>query len=240
MGWPQNTRPPLTPEQRDLAGAPESIALALSVANRMARKCPGLVEEYRAEALYALCEAAASYRPESGTWESWARQIATGRVIDMARTELGRGMGIPRRLRNEGRAPSVVHASAPASGSADWRDLTVADTLPADELPVGWEVESEDTVLVYSTRVPAAYGEALRAYLLRADLHGRTYDVAEHLGRGQSWVSLMLSGATKMLQAREGSTTGEKSVAYVTPQSVHPHAVRALRHRRKRRAVASK
>ncbi|HEY1187153.1 MAG TPA: sigma factor [Gemmata sp.] len=193
----------LTDAQRDLAGSPESLAIANTAARVFSKRCPRHRDELLSVARLALCEAAASWQPDRSEWKTWALVIIRGRLLDSVRASLSAGMRIGRRARACGYAPGIVLGSE-RLGGREGEPETVADQIPADELPVGWELESEDTVRAYSKRLDRKSAVMFRLYLLRADFHGRLKDVAAHLGYSESRVSQLLNGAMGALRP-EGS-----------------------------------
>lgn len=238
MDRPQKEIVPLTAAQREIAGSPESIEIANQIAARMSRRFPRAAEEYRSAAMLGLCAAAASYRPDRGEWAAWAARIVTGRVLDWVRDELQLGMGISRDAHKEGLAPKVVQTSVPA-GDQGSRQATLADMLASDEMPVGWEIESQDTVEVFSRRMPREHGRVLRAYLLRAEYDGLLKNVAENMGLSESRLSQVITDATTMLREREGITDPGPGLTACAAHPGQSKSAKLMRRKRKRVAAAS-
>lgn len=185
---------PLTPEQQALAADPESVSLARGIARRMARRCPHEYESIEAAALFGLVLAAAAFDPAVGIkFTTFAAHRVRGAVLDAARELMPKGY---RRAGRDGVA--VLSLNAPVA-SSERGPVEGGDLLPSGEGPVGWELESADTVAVLSRRLPQKFGAALRAYYLRAGMSMAR--VAEEQGTTVSRVSQMVTaGAPAMLR----------------------------------------
>lgn len=190
----------LTDEQRDLAGLPENVALAKWIGLKYARRCPGEADDIRAAALVGLCDAASRFDPARGLrFSTYAAQRIRGAILDHMREATSGGMGCPRGMMRRNDKPEVKSLAAIATFSDNGSPLTFAEIIPAGELPVGWEIESEDTVTVYAARFPPKYAVALRAYYLRADVPTMRAASAE-LGLSEGRVSQMLTQAANTLR----------------------------------------
>lgn len=193
--------PRLTNEQRARAADPDLIAAVRKVAAQWCERCPAwLGDEIESAALLTLCRAVASYDPDRGsTLKTWVLERVSGGIIDGLRDAGRLGLGVSRACVRRGESPGVLLTSAKVYDS-DRGPVTLGDTIPADDLPVGWEIESEDYVVGMSRKVPADVGAALRAYLLRADLGGRMCAVSHAMRLSESRVSQMLKDAAGMLR----------------------------------------
>jgi RNA polymerase sigma factor (sigma-70 family) len=190
----------MTDEQRELAAA--HVHLARGAADKLGRRWPALADDLYSAALVGLCDAAVKFRPEDGhQFATYAPQRIVGAILDYMRVEGGLGMGNARMMKRRNDAPVVMLASTPLPCAAnDNRPETLADVIPSGELPVGWEIESEDAVRVL-TRALGKAGAAVRLYLLRADLEGRMRDVAEELELSESRASQLVADALAQLGA---------------------------------------
>ncbi len=183
---------PLTADQRDLAARPEHIRLARLVARRYARQMPPLADEFEGEALLALCQVARRFDPARGlAFATLAVPRIDGACRDLCRS-WGRGPGWHAHLRRTGIEPPRFAGPADAAAIAG---------MDSGDLPVGWEVESEDAVLAMVSR--AGYGPP-RAILVRQYLHADTRTVpaaARHFGRsrdtGCRWRAVALDAIRK-------------------------------------------
>jgi hypothetical protein len=79
--------------------------------------------------------------------------------------------------------------------------MALADSLPAigsDELPVGWETESQDAVEGIARALPARHGEVVRAMALEA---GCTFAAAgARIGRSEAVAWRMHAEAIEILR----------------------------------------
>ncbi len=197
MPMPWNPTP-LAGDERERAGRPESLRLALAVARPWVRRFPGLADEVRSAALWGLVAAARGFRDGRGAkWETYLALVVRGRVLDELRSA---GLkGFRRRLRPAGRAvPRLVGLSTPVRAPSG-EPQTLGDTLPADDLPVGWEAESADEVLGLTRRLSRDQRDALRLYLLGADT-ARLAEVGRRLGLSESRASQLIGAALASLR----------------------------------------
>lgn len=215
----------MTDEQRRQASDPELLAAVRSVVRVWTAKRPRLADEIESAAMLAVCRAVASYDAAHGaTLRTWVIYRVTTGIIDGLRAEESLGMRIGRQSRKRGDAPGVLPTSE-RLGCADGRHLTLADTIPADDLPVGWETDSIDAVTALSRKLPPKYGEALRAYLLRPDLGGRMAAVAAAIGTSESRVCQMLNDSVRLLRP-DGSAPAPDGSAWRRPKPSRPKGSR--------------
>lgn len=168
---------PLTPEQRALASAPESLAVARRVAKAYAKGATAELraarfEERYSAALYGLVTAARLYRPEFGAWESYAIRGCRWAVLDSIRTAVH----------------GLVHGSLTADrGGHRFEVRQFSEDIDTAEgfQPVGWELELLDMAhaLVNVPGVADDQRAAILAWLLRADIArledaGKLYNVS--------------------------------------------------------------
>lgn len=190
----------LTEEQRDLAGLPENVALAKRIAAIYAHRCPGEAEEIHGAAMIGLCDAASRFDAARGLqFSSYATARIRGEVVSFMRDAAMRGMGGARGAMRRGDKLTVQSLSLPLPESTgDGQPATYEEAIPAGELPVGWEIEGEDAIQVWSRRLPREYGAAIRAYYLDAETPTMR-EAGVRLGVSESLVSQRCKGAWAML-----------------------------------------
>lgn len=194
---------PLTDEQRTLAGDPKHVKLATDIADHAARQWPTFDRDtLRAEAFYGLVCAARNYRPQEGVqFQSFAAHHIRGAILEYVRTTAKHGFTICRQHMD--RLPGIVSTEQRMQESAqDSRPVTVGDTLDSGEMPVGWEMESHESVSVITARLPPRYTVALRLYLLHAQFNLRMRDVSEVMRTSESRISQMLCDGPLMLAGK--------------------------------------
>lgn len=202
----------LTDEQRDLAGDPAHVRMAMAIADRFAARCPRERETIRSSALFGLVCAARSFRPADGVkFTSFAPRRILGAILDDARLEGAFGLGAGRGAITAGRVPRVVSHSRQMvqvdRGEKQVVNVLLSRLLDSGEMPVGWELESEDTVVVLAARLPFRRAECLRRYLLDAEYGARMRAVGESMGLSESAVSNMLAEAPQLLTGGEAKST---------------------------------
>jgi len=197
----------LTDEQRDLAGLPESLAIADYFAWKYARNQPKRADDIRSAAYVGLCEAAARFDPARGIkFSSFAEMRVRGAILDYLRNDTGEGLGCGRTMLARGDSPSKFGLSEVArTMSREGATVRASEVIVSEDLPVGWEIESEDTVTVYAARFPGKAAAAIRAYYLRAEI-GTMKAAGEAVGVKESRVSQMHTNAVMAL--REDLTRG--------------------------------
>lgn len=163
----------LTEEQRALAGRPEYIQMALKIAYPWASMFRHLGDDIESAALVGLCQAARLFDPGMGLmFSTIAVRRIRGAVADFLRREVPHGFRYTPSFRKD--MPKVLPLSlcfeSEKGVGSDSIAVSLIDLLPSDDLPVGWEIESEDEVLAILGNLPAgrAY-EGLRWFYLRAD-----------------------------------------------------------------------
>lgn len=151
---------------------PAEINWARALARRAARRWPGMADDFEGGALLALAGAAARFDP--ARCDNF-RAYAARRIVWAITDEMRRA----RRWRRNGEAPPAP----PESG----------------ELPVGWEIESEDAVrhlLAF-----AREAEPVRRYYLEAR-HGTLADAARACGISASRARMLSSTLVREIRAR--------------------------------------
>ena len=135
---------------RELAGAPESLALADRMAAKYARgRFKHEYEEFYSAGLVGLVEAARRFDPAKctrGTFLDFAALLVGGRIVDHIRLTWGRA-----------ESTRLGHKRAEPLGAA------VFDLIAAGP-PVGAELESADVVLKLTARFDGPLRAALRAW----------------------------------------------------------------------------
>jgi RNA polymerase sigma factor (sigma-70 family) len=158
---PNRLRPPLDDRQRSLAT--RYLPLARSMARRMAAFHPQWKQEFQSAAFLALVEAALAFDPARNVdFSTYARHGIWGALLD-TRRELQQRPGPGRRSMSR----TVIRLSAAAEQHG-----RVLNTEP-DE-PVGTELEREEMVEAWISRMPRAQSRAFR--LIYQD--GRTQEEA--------------------------------------------------------------
>jgi RNA polymerase sigma factor (sigma-70 family) len=119
----------LTDEQRALVELPESIKTAKCIAARYVVKFPKLAEDIRSAAMLGLVIAAIRYNPDIGiSFNTFCRHRVRGAVLDFIREEFPLGF-----RRSDHRRPMIDKALHD-------------DDVKSMDLPIGWEVETEDEI----------------------------------------------------------------------------------------------
>lgn len=154
---PAFVSPRLSAAQRALAAS--HVWLAEALARAFARKCPHERDTAISGAMDGLCQAAGAFAPGRGVpFAAYARARIAGAILDAVRMEKPKG------FRRSADAPTVGSLNTDL-GSGD----TPADLLAADELPVGWELESIEETETLAARLPGRSGEAARLFFTRCD-----------------------------------------------------------------------
>lgn len=157
------------------AADPKLIAFARNIARRIASRSGALrhLEDLEAAALVGLVQAARSFDPECGCqFQTHATNRISSAVLDELRSIRCRGFG--------GATPLVRRGEWVPCGSLDadrvggdstihhGKGRALRDLVPSRELPIGWEVESEDEV--HGILDPLGRdGTIVADYVLRAD-----------------------------------------------------------------------
>jgi DNA-directed RNA polymerase specialized sigma24 family protein len=149
---------PLTEHQKELASMPEALALAKRIAGAHYRRS----EQHDADAVYSaalwgLCCAAREWNGID-SFIGFAAYLVPMRMRDALRGET-------RRMRRDGK---LVCRPQPAH----FPDGDAAH-LATPEEPVGWELESEDAVLVLTERLPPEQRARMRDHFLHAGCQSR-------------------------------------------------------------------
>lgn len=189
----------LTAGECAVAADPANIEYARRFANTVARKYPSIAQDIESAALMGLVTAAAMFEPERGVaFVTIAHVKIRWAIYDCVRTELRRGLTGGKRIAAE-------------LGS---RFGPEADTVAADQLPVGWEAESEDEVRAVCLKFPDHRARtALECFLL--DCSGGNYTIAGHrIGVSQSRVTGIIG------QALKDAFPGHEITRF--PRPVHP------------------
>jgi RNA polymerase sigma factor (sigma-70 family) len=160
-------------------------------AARMAR-VPHLADDLVGEAAIKVVESAASYRPDGGaSWKTWALRHARFGVLEGMRKGERKGARHLRKI--GGRIPTTCSLDI----SVDETGNPICDKLVEDCDPIGWEIESADTVerLARATGIDAwvIVGTFLHGYPQRT--------MAEQRGVVPSWVSEVYTRAMRQLRA---------------------------------------
>ena len=157
---------------------PEAMELAMAVAATYARKVRYLADEIESAAMVGLAEAWHSYDPGRGVmFAAYAQTRIRGAIADCLRSW---GLAGYRRHRADG-APEVMPLS----------DVADECVFHADELPVGWELESIDAVHALTETLPQRQRGVIRHRYTRAryaswKATGRKFGVAEN---GAQWIA---------------------------------------------------
>jgi len=180
MPAPARTPRPLTEPERELAAA--NIKLAYFLAGRWATFAPHLADAFLSAAMLGLCTASARFDPTRGLpFGTFAGQCITGAMRNAIRDEWPKGY-----RRGERRA------GAP-------RSRRLSKALASTDLPIGWELESEDAVNALSRSLPPKVAGAVRTFYTRADAL-RMKDAGRLLGVSECHVSRMLTCAREYLK----------------------------------------
>lgn len=156
----------LAPDQQALASDPAALKLARALAAKAARRLWNYRDEIESAAMLGLVHAARLFDPSWGLrFLSYAHRRIRGEIADWQRRNALRGY-----RRWHGRmcrgAPAVLSLDSPHEDNDG--AFIGRNEIPADGLPVGWEIESEDTVEQLARLVPHRQGEAIRRLLLHA------------------------------------------------------------------------
>lgn len=157
------TTPPtsLAETQREIAEA--VYPALLKIAERFAAKFPHLREEFLSAAGETACRVARRYDPACGAkLEAYGSRRMNGACLDVMRN-CGSILGTHRVGKTVNRTPPPVE-SIHRFDAAEGRRFDI----PSDELPVGWEAESEDFVLATTRDLPGKYRDVVRKKLLHA------------------------------------------------------------------------
>ncbi len=199
----------LTDEQRELAG--RHVWLAKRIAADVARRRPGDAEEIECAAYAGLCDAALRYEPGRVKFATYAQHRIRGEIEDAARAMMPKGYRRPGELARVAAGGDVLVPLSLATpepwrrGEARPSRLTLADSLAADDLPVGWEAESADAVAALVRGLHPEYRAALVAYLTHCATAGSGAAVGRSMGVCASRGWQMVTGALVMLREQFGA-----------------------------------
>lgn len=177
----------LTPEQQGLAA--RYVPLAMSLARPLKKKWPRQRDELESAALMGLVQAARTFDPAFNVkFATFARYRICGALREAMRFTVA--LGFRKDFKD---APTVT----------DFRDLG-PDFEPdgcsfcaATDGPVGWKLESVDTVEGWLRRLPREHATICRQIYL----NGRTKDeAARHLGVAKYIVTRVHAQAIEILQ----------------------------------------
>jgi DNA-directed RNA polymerase specialized sigma24 family protein len=204
----RRTIPRLTDAQRDMAADPAALDYARRVAAAYVRARPELADEINAAALFGVVCAAASHDPAKGAWPyrpHLARRVA-GEIVDWLRSMMPKGFRrAEHSARGRGAPVPLVESLSFVLGAGAGAPLELGDVLPADELPVGWELESADEVKALTAELPPKYARAWRLHYLHAGCESQKATAAA-LGCHETNVHYMLKRGAAILRERFGAT----------------------------------
>lgn len=194
---------PLTDAQRELAGRPEHVAMALSIATRYAAKWPpAWADDIRSAGLYGLMVAARKYRPELSEFTTYAATCVLGAIRDYVRdVEMSQGMGFGRVPQGRKTQFRVVVLSKPVAFDSS-RTVTLAETIEAAGDSGRADFEFRDLVAGLTKRLPKKHAEVVRRYVLDSD--ATMAQIGRDIGRSESRVSQILSDAMKQIREQMG------------------------------------
>lgn len=188
---------PLTAAQQAFAADPRHLAVARDEAWRWAGSFPRYADEVESAAHWGLVTAARTWRPGVCRAEHHVRLRVRYAIKDALREEFPCGFRrAPQRTR---RAPGVVHI--PAVTPRDGENALAWDGWPSDDLPVGWELESEDAVARLTAGVGPG-GAVLRALYLRADCDGTQERAGRACGLREANTSVHVKNAMREIRGR--------------------------------------
>lgn len=210
------------PDPAALAADPELVRLARRVGRSMARRM-GLdaeADDLESAALLGLAEAARSFDPANAagaTFKTHATNRVRGAVLDEVRRLGGGGFGGGRTLARRRASIPVLSLDAPRAGGDSTprvgKVATLGEAVPSGELPVGWELESEDEVRSMlrrarprgvATAAVAAVARSVAAdYFLRAD-RATLRDAAGARGLSPPRACQLVNGLLADLRGRGG------------------------------------
>jgi RNA polymerase sigma factor (sigma-70 family) len=145
------------------------LGLARSIAAKYAARLPRLADDLESAALLGLWRAALDFDPGRGVpFAAYARLRIAGEVRDLLRGCLPLGYGPRARAACPGLAIPTVRVESDRAGELA--------SLPADEGPVGWELEHEEEVEAIARRLRGSARTIVRAYGL--DCRGITLEGA--------------------------------------------------------------
>jgi hypothetical protein len=151
------------------------LGLARSIAAKYAAKLPRLADDLESAALLGLWRAALDFDAGRGVpFGAYARLRIAGEVRDLLRGRLPLGYGPRARAARPGLAVPKVYAESdrPDDLLATWgaggpemgRWSDPLGSIPADECPVGWELEHEEEVESIARRLGGSAAAVVRAY----------------------------------------------------------------------------
>jgi RNA polymerase sigma factor (sigma-70 family) len=190
-------RPPrrLTAEQRGLAE--EHWEYALKIAEWFARRYPAIELDWEGAVGVGICEAAESYRSGEGTaFKTHAGTRCRGACLDLMRSQRIKGYG---RIAGYLGAPAITSLYAPLWTTAEGMVVRRDHLVASEDLPVGWELESQEEVKRLTRSLPGRFGVAIRLLYLHAET-GRQKATAAALGLSESRVNQIHSRAIETLR----------------------------------------
>lgn len=193
----------LTDEQRRLVEEHAGLAewIAARAYRRMRLRGSHDFAEVVQEARVGLCQAAAAFDPARGAkFATFARPRIAGAVVDWVRRASGHGQGAGRTRLAAGAARPPVRLYVLAEAMSGTDDPVLEDeVLESPDLPVGWELESEDEVRRWCRRLPGRWAAVLQSLLLDAACGGQAGAGRKH-GVSASRASQIVTGALAMMR----------------------------------------
>lgn len=199
---------PLTASQQEVASSPELIRFVQAVARKYCERAglyAGSQDPYISAAYYALCKAARDWKLGFGcTFKSYLYMRVLGELRDTGRMELPKGY-----RKTDLELPNVLESGFSAIPSGpDMSD----ELFRSEDLPVGWEIESEDAVRTLLKRVPTDHH--MRRVLEGVWLRGLMQkELADELGVTQSRVSQIYNAGMVYLTSKPAPQSQSKTRA---------------------------
>lgn len=185
--------PEIDREALALSGLPQAVRIARGYAQR--RELAWMLDDLESAAGLACWRAACQWDPSRGVpWGAWLTQVVRTHLLDATRSVLGLRAAGSRRRR------PILRNCIPIDEIA-WEIDGPSDVLDSGELPVGWEIEEEDTIHWLARQIGPLGGSAIRAMTLDARSGGTRAGAGDVMGIGESAVSARLLRARSRLLA---------------------------------------
>ena len=192
----KRTRPPLSALQQTLVT--EHVEFAKRIANVWCRRQPARRrDDIHSAAQLGLIIAATNFDPaRNRAFSSFAIYHVHGAIQNELRGFLPRG------FRREHERADPIPATATINTTVDGTEVMFSDIICAHELPIGWEIESDDEIDRLTKMLPDLQRDTLHLYLRNARFDNNIPRLARHLGVSRQCVFHRIKNAIHTLRER--------------------------------------
>jgi hypothetical protein len=179
--------------------AREYLPRGIRLGRLLTRRCPQHRDEAESVAIAATAEALVSFREGAGrSFPSWADMIVRNRIDDYLDSCRPKGHAPGRR------AAKLITEREPSPFSVVEAGGSGAVDRPGDGDPIGWEIESEESVLALTAALPAQHRGAVRCRFLHADATTQA-GAGRRLGLAPNYAAQLYMEGLEMIRAGLGA-----------------------------------